>query len=142
MTEAQTQVEPQERHENAPMSSLYPIPSKTALKQHFQGKNIANIDSPVAILDIAVIKKNCSTMLQTAQDLSLSFRAHVKTHKTVEVTRLQIGDKDAGRSGVKVVVSTIAEAEMLFPLLMEYQRRGTRVSVGRFCRCWAGCRCF
>ncbi|KAG0633980.1 hypothetical protein HOY80DRAFT_1018718 [Tuber brumale] len=63
-----------------------------------------------------VLEKNCSRVLQAVAALSVGFRPHVKTHKTVEVSRLQLGREDRGG---KVVVSTVREAEGLGPLIME-----------------------
>jgi D-serine ammonia-lyase len=50
----------------------------------------------------------------------------VKTHKTTELTRLQVGEdcKD-----VRLVVSTLVEAEQLVPMLLEYKSRGAAVNV-------------
>lgn len=56
----------------------------------------------------------------------LSFRAHVKTHKTSQLTRLQVG---ADSKDVRLVVSTLVEAEMLVPTLLEYQGRGAAINV-------------
>ena len=49
-------------------------------------------------------------MLKACRDLGLQFRAHVKTHKTVEVTGLQVGTSSAQ---ICLVVSTLAEFEYL-----------------------------
>lgn len=50
----------------------------------------------------------------------------MKTHKTKELTRLQVGEdcKD-----VRLVVSTLVEAEQLVPMLLEYKSRGAAVNV-------------
>lgn len=42
--------------------------------------------------------------------------------------RLQVGD-DASQP-VKLIVSTIAEAEFLLPTLVEYRKQGRQVNVG------------
>ncbi|KAL8670370.1 MAG: hypothetical protein Q9168_005086 [Polycauliona sp. 1 TL-2023] len=68
-------------------------------------------------------------MLQACDALDVDFRAHVKTHKTIEVARLQLGESE--RRPVRVVVSTVAEAEHLFPYLMDCQDRGRNVNFGR-----------
>jgi len=64
-----------------PTSFLYPTPSAAALKLQFVGKDIKDIQAPAAILDVAVIRRNCKLMLETAEKLNVGFRAHVKTHK-------------------------------------------------------------
>lgn len=49
------------------------------------------------------------------------------TIKTIEVARLQVGEQ--WRHMVKIVVSTLAEAEHLFPFLLECQDHGKSVNV-------------
>jgi D-serine ammonia-lyase len=51
------------------------------LTEQFVGKHVHEIQTPAAILDVAVIKRNCARMLGTTQALGVEFRAHVKTHK-------------------------------------------------------------
>jgi hypothetical protein len=48
--------------------------------------------------------------------------------QTTEITRLQIGEDP---EDVRIIVSTLSEAENLLPLLLEYQHKGLQVSVGR-----------
>ncbi|KAK0273240.1 hypothetical protein LTR35_012312 [Friedmanniomyces endolithicus] len=64
-----------------PAPLLYPSPSEAALKLHFLGKKISDVPAPAAIIDLAVVNRNCRLMLQTASELGVAFRAHVKTHK-------------------------------------------------------------
>ena len=61
--------------------SLYPSPSDAALKLGFVGKDIHSVPAPAAILDAAVVRRNCRLMLEAARELDVDFRAHVKTHK-------------------------------------------------------------
>lgn len=61
--------------------SLYPSVSATSLRQHFVGKQISEVQAPAAIIDAAVVRRNCKLMLETAEKLGVGFRAHVKTHK-------------------------------------------------------------
>ena len=51
--------------------------------------------------------RNISSMLETAHNVGAQLRPHVKTHKTVEIARLQVGAGGARR----IVVSTLAEAQ-------------------------------
>ena len=62
---------------------LYPSPSKEALKNLFVGKQLGEVATPAAVLDRAVIERNCSQMLRACQALDLLFRAHVKTTKVI-----------------------------------------------------------
>ena len=59
----------------------YPTPSSAALQLQFVGKNINDVAAPAAVIDAAVVRRNCKLMLETASKLGLGFRAHVKTHK-------------------------------------------------------------
>lgn len=60
---------------------LYPVPSEAALKLHYVGQKIQDVQAPAAIIDRAVVRRNCNLMLETTSKLGLGFRAHVKTHK-------------------------------------------------------------
>lgn len=62
-------------------SLLYQIPSNAALKAQYVGQKLEDIQAPAAIIDLAVVKKNCQLMLKAAESLNVQFRAHVKTHK-------------------------------------------------------------
>ncbi|CAO1597117.1 hypothetical protein XANCAGTX0491_000941 [Xanthoria calcicola] len=97
------------------------------LHEAFVGKNLHDISVPAAVADRAVVRRNCLQMLQACDALDVDFRPHVKTHKTIEVARLQVGEP--WRHTVKVVVSTLAEAEHLFPFLLECQDHGKSVNV-------------
>ncbi|QSZ29585.1 hypothetical protein DSL72_004101 [Monilinia vaccinii-corymbosi] len=65
-------------------------------------------------------------MLKAVASLDCGWRAHIKTHKTTELTRLQVGD---GSGPVNIVVSTVVEAENIAPLLIEYKNKGRAVNV-------------
>ncbi|KAK6612379.1 alanine racemase domain protein [Botrytis cinerea] len=65
-------------------------------------------------------------MLEAVNSLDCGWRAHIKTHKTTELTRLQIGD---GPGPANIVVSTVVEAENIVPLLLEYKSGGRAVNV-------------
>ena len=66
---------------------LYPYPSTADLKQQYVGKQIKNVQPPAAIIDVAIVKRNCRLMLEAAKKLELGFRAHVKTHKVAKPLR-------------------------------------------------------
>ncbi|KKA28701.1 hypothetical protein TD95_003787 [Thielaviopsis punctulata] len=103
--------------------------SRQDLKAAYMGKSLADvvqIESPAAILDLAKVEANCKQMLDTVDRLGLSWRPHVKTHKTLELTRLQVGETSLE---VNLVVSTVLEAEQLIPLLKEFQSKGRKVNV-------------
>ncbi|KAM4062740.1 putative serine dehydratase [Hirsutella rhossiliensis] len=112
---------------SSPAAAFYPVSPKAALKATYVGQSIRNIPTPAVIIDVAAARRNCERMLQACDRLKLSWRAHVKTHKTVELARLQVG-ADAARPA-NLIVSTLAEAEFLLPALTEYRSQGRRVNV-------------
>jgi len=59
----------------------WPPSPEALLKATFIGKDLREIETPAAVLDAAVLRKNCALMLQTVDALGIRFRAHVKTHK-------------------------------------------------------------
>ncbi|CAK7269532.1 hypothetical protein SEPCBS57363_003650 [Sporothrix epigloea] len=91
------------------------------------GKQLGDhvIPTPAAVLDRAVVKRNCSNMLKAVRAMNLGWRAHIKTHKTVELTRLQVGDE----LPVQLIASTLLEAEKVLPLLQSYQQAGRPVNL-------------
>ncbi|KAK2602032.1 hypothetical protein QQS21_004459 [Conoideocrella luteorostrata] len=108
-------------------TELFPTSPKDVLAKLYLGKSIRDVPTPAAVINVAAVKRNCERMLQTCDKLGLSWRAHVKTHKTVEITQLQVG-QDANRP-VNLIVSTLAEAEFLLPMLKEYRTQGRKVNV-------------
>ena len=88
-------------------------------------KNPGQIDSPALVLYPEGVKENIRRAKAEIQDLH-RLRPHVKTHKTIEVTRLLM---EAGIEKFKC--STIAEAEMLAragakDVLLSYQPVGPK----------------
>jgi D-serine deaminase-like pyridoxal phosphate-dependent protein len=62
--------------------------------------------TPAALLDLDRLERNASWMLQRAETLGVRLRPHVKTHKSVDVARLQTRGQFGG-----ITVSTFAEAD-------------------------------
>ncbi|KAL2063758.1 hypothetical protein VTL71DRAFT_5563 [Oculimacula yallundae] len=107
-------------------SSLYPLSLKDDLIKQFVGKSIKDVAVPAAVLDLGKVKNNCNRMLEAVESLDFGWRAHIKTHKTTELTRLQVGE---GRGPANIIVSTILEAEHIVPLLLEYKSAGRAVDL-------------
>jgi len=66
------------------MNSLqesWPQPDAEKLRAQYVGTDLKDLDGPAAILDLAVMKRNCDFMLKTNEALGVGWRAHVKTHK-------------------------------------------------------------
>ena len=60
----------------------FPCPSKASLQDAFLGVRLIDVPTPAAVLDRAVVRRNCAQMLQACEGLGVKFRAHVKTHST------------------------------------------------------------
>jgi len=67
--------------------------------------NLETLKTPSLVLDIAKVKRNAEGMSRRIKKFGADLRPHIKTHKCIEVARLQT----AGHSGA-VTVSTLAEA--------------------------------
>lgn len=65
-----------------------------------------DINTPAFLVDRAIVQRNCDAMRNKARRSNVAFRPHVKTHKTIEVARMQVGN-----SSGPITVSTLAEAE-------------------------------
>jgi D-serine deaminase-like pyridoxal phosphate-dependent protein len=65
-----------------------------------------DLSTPAFLVDRAVVERNCTRMRDKAVASGVLFRPHVKTHKVVEIGRMQ----HAGGTG-PITVSTLAEAE-------------------------------
>ncbi|KAG0651355.1 D-serine deaminase [Hyphodiscus hymeniophilus] len=89
------------------------------------GRKLQDVECPALTIDLAIVKRNCQEMLDQCHNLSFNFRAHIKTHKTAELTRLQVGDS----SDVRLIVSTAAEAEHILPFLQECRAQGKTVDI-------------
>jgi D-serine deaminase-like pyridoxal phosphate-dependent protein len=114
-------------HLNTMGSFLYQGPSnhEADLKFQYTGVKLADLPTPAAIIDAAVVRRNCNLMLNTAETLDVQFRAHIKTHKTIQGSKLQVGEHGPAR----FVVSTIAELELILPWLQECIRADREVNV-------------
>jgi len=66
---------------------------------------LETLKTPGLVLDLAKVKRNAERMSRRIKQLGADLRPHIKTHKCIEVARIQT----AGHSGA-VTVSTLAEA--------------------------------
>lgn len=67
--------------------------------------NLESIQTPALLLDIERVKRNAERIGKKVRDLGARLRPHVKTHKCIEVARIQTAN-DTGA----ITVSTLAEA--------------------------------
>jgi len=83
-------------------------PQKQELVDEYKGKPLNALRTPALVIDRAKFAQNCAAMHEHAKAWGASFRAHVKSHKTVEGTSLQLSSS-AGQTHA-IVVSTVMEA--------------------------------
>lgn len=93
----------------------YAQADRDALLAAYLDKEVKDLPSPACLLNRSKIARNCDAMLRNAASLGASFRAHIKTHKTLEGVRAQLSDAGHG----KIVVSTLMEAYSVLPLVEE-----------------------
>jgi D-serine deaminase-like pyridoxal phosphate-dependent protein len=68
--------------------------------------DFSHVTTPAFLVDRTIVEQNCVRMRAKALSSGVAFRPHVKTHKTIEIARMQHG----GAIG-PITVSTMAEAE-------------------------------
>lgn len=68
--------------------------------------DFSHVTTPAFLVDRNIVEQNCVRMRAKALASGVAFRPHVKTHKTIEIGRMQHG----GSTG-PITVSTMAEAE-------------------------------
>ncbi|HYJ67045.1 MAG TPA: alanine racemase [Nocardioidaceae bacterium] len=66
-----------------------------------------DVPTPAAVVDLSVVRASVTAMQHAMDDAGVRLRPHAKTHKCLEVARLQL---DAGASGL--TVGTLGEAEV------------------------------
>ncbi|CAH0020392.1 unnamed protein product [Clonostachys rhizophaga] len=88
-----------------------------ALEHHqsYIGRPVAELPSPSLVLSLPILKRNTEALLQDVEDLEIAFRPHVKTLKTLEMTRLML----AGGKFRSIVASTVTEIKGCLPLVSE-----------------------
>ncbi|MGV8040537.1 MAG: alanine racemase [Thermoanaerobaculaceae bacterium] len=67
--------------------------------------DLSELATPFAVVDRLRVRRNAERMRERARDLGVRLRPHVKTHKCVEIARLELGTATG-----PIAVSTLAEA--------------------------------
>jgi D-serine deaminase-like pyridoxal phosphate-dependent protein len=67
--------------------------------------NLSELPTPALVLDVARVRRNAERMQRRVSDMGARLRPHIKTHKCVEVARLQTSAQTPS-----LTVSTLAEA--------------------------------
>ncbi|EEU33499.1 uncharacterized protein NECHADRAFT_56564 [Fusarium vanettenii 77-13-4] len=81
----------------------------------FIGKPASELPTPAFVVRLPVLQKNIKNLHRNVENLGISFRPHVKTLKSIEVTRLMLGEGKY-RS---IIASTLAEIKGALPLVKE-----------------------
>lgn len=79
--------------------------SKAEILSAYQGKALHDVPTPHLIVNRQTFAASCRKMAEAVDGLGWSFRAHIKTHKTAEGTKLQCEETKTGR----IIASTIPE---------------------------------
>ncbi|PPQ99604.1 hypothetical protein CVT24_005180 [Panaeolus cyanescens] len=87
-------------------------PDEDALVKAFAGSHVDTLRTPAMIIDRKIFAHNCAAMHKKAREWGATFRAHLKTHKTLKGTRLQLQSSE-GQSHA-IIVSTMMEAWEVF----------------------------
>ncbi|KAI1029826.1 hypothetical protein LB503_008135 [Fusarium chuoi] len=88
-----------------------------SLENHktYIGKHVSELPTPSLVVNLPVLKTNVETLHRDVEKLGIGFRPHVKTLKSLEVTRLMMADgKYRG-----IIASTIPEIQGALPLAKE-----------------------
>ncbi|OAA64746.1 alanine racemase domain-containing protein [Niveomyces insectorum RCEF 264] len=87
-----------------------------SLQHHksFIGLPISSLPTPSLVVSKPVVERNIAQLHRDVETTGLAFRPHVKTLKTLEATRLMLGNKYK-----KIVASTLAEIRGIVPLAEE-----------------------
>ncbi|KAK0763529.1 hypothetical protein N5P37_002906 [Trichoderma harzianum] len=83
--------------------------------QSFLNKSVSQLPTPSLIVSLPTIKRNVDRLHRDVEELGIGFRPHVKTLKTIEVTRLML----ANGKYRSIVASTLAEIRGALPLVKE-----------------------
>jgi D-serine deaminase-like pyridoxal phosphate-dependent protein len=99
--------------------------------------NLETLKTPSLVLDVAKVRRNAAVMSQRVSQFGADLRPHIKTHKCVEVARIQT----AGHSGA-VTVSTLAEArafaangfsKITYAVPIEPGKFAEAIAISRYC---------
>ncbi|RLL96445.1 hypothetical protein CFD26_102939 [Aspergillus turcosus] len=88
-----------------------------SLQNHksFIGRPATDLPTPSVVLSKPILERNIKQLLHDVNELGISFRPHVKTLKSLEVTRMMLGNG----THRKIVASTLCEIRGALPLAEE-----------------------
>ncbi|KAL4954280.1 putative serine dehydratase domain-containing protein [Aspergillus filifer] len=85
-----------------------------AAPEYYIGKPALELPTPSLVLSKPTIERNIEQLHQDVAKLGIAFRPHVKTLKSLEVTRMMLGSQHR-----RIVASTLPEIEGAVPLVNE-----------------------
>lgn len=91
-----------------PMATVPSLPEVKAFGADPLPAALHEVETPAAVVDLAVVWANARRVVQYARRHGLSWRPHTKTHKSARMGRLQV---EAGAAGL--TVATPREAEVM-----------------------------
>ncbi|KAE8377365.1 putative serine dehydratase domain-containing protein [Aspergillus bertholletiae] len=88
-----------------------------SLQSHktFIGRPATDLPTPSLVLSKPILEKNTTQLLEDVKSLGIAFRPHVKTLKSIEVSRMMLGNGQ--HRGI--VASTLCEIRGAVPLVQE-----------------------
>jgi D-serine deaminase-like pyridoxal phosphate-dependent protein len=89
--------------------------------------DLSTIKTPALLLDAEKMKRNAARMSERIASLGVQLRPHVKTHKSVEIARIQTAAHDR-----RIMVSTLAEARAFLSAGFSDITYGVPVEPGKF----------
>ena len=91
------------------------------------------LSTPVLTVDLDVLEKNVNGMAEQCRRQGVSLRPHTKTHKTVEVSRMQLEHGAVGLTVAKVGEAEVLAAAGFHDILVAYPIMGQE-KLGRLAR--------
>lgn len=71
-------------------------------------EQLDDLATPAAVVDLAVMEANIERVAEYARQQRLALRPHIKTHKSIEIARRQLGSGSTG-----LTCATVHEAEVM-----------------------------
>jgi D-serine deaminase-like pyridoxal phosphate-dependent protein len=93
--------------------------------------DLSTIKTPALILDAPKMKRNAARMSERIRSLGVHLRPHVKTHKSIDIARIQTAGPTGNGNG-RIMVSTLAEARAFLAAGFDDITYGVPVEPGKF----------
>jgi len=85
---------------------------------------VADLPTPAVLIDLDRVERNLARMAEAARDASVRLRPHAKTHKVLEIGRLQLAAGAAGLSLAKVSEAEVFAAAGFDDIFLAYPTVG------------------